>query len=329
MGGTPDRVPLAELGLGSNIIEPFLGRKVRGREDIVGAWMQLGYDYVPVGTTSRARDLGIDNAALGQMQRRMAGTGRAYVNSWADWKQLAWPSLDYLTLLLEADLEGTLRALPNDMKVVLGGGNWFEMAYILLGFEQLCLLTLDDPGLVQAIIDTAAGSCLCLFERALDMGGDHIGAIWLGDDIAHGCGLMVRPEFLRAHVFPWYAKVGALCRAKQIPFIYHSDGNYWPMMDDLIGLGVNAVHPVEPGSMDIREVKTAKQGKLCVIGNIDLHLLATGTPSEVETLTRGRLDQLKPGGGYCLSSSNSLPDYVQFANYIAMVRTALTYGWYT
>jgi len=26
-------------------------------------------------------------------------------------------------------------------------------------------------------------------------------------------------------------------------------------------------------------------GRLCVIGNIDLHLLATGTPDEVEALT--------------------------------------------
>jgi len=54
---------------------------------------------------------------------------------------------------MQKELESTKRVLPSSMRIILGGGNWFEMAYILLGFEKLCLLSMDDPALVQAIID--------------------------------------------------------------------------------------------------------------------------------------------------------------------------------
>jgi uroporphyrinogen decarboxylase len=56
--------------------------------------------------------------------------------------------------------------------------------------------------------------------------------------------------------------------------------------------------------------------------------LPSGTPEEVEAEVRQRIAELAPGGGYCLSAANSIPDYVPFENYVAMQRAWLTYGRY-
>ena len=40
------------------------------------------------------------------------------------------------------------------------------------------------------------------------------------------------------------------------------------------------------------------------------------------------LEKVAPGGGYCVGSGNSVPDWAQFNNYMAMRDTTLKYGAY-
>jgi uroporphyrinogen decarboxylase len=119
------------------------------------------------------------------------------------------------------------------------------------------------------------------------------------------------------------------CRARHVPFIFHSDGNISAVLEDLIDCGIQAIHPLEQKAMDISEVKRLYGNKLGVIGNIDLsYTLTRGTPKQVEDAVKAKIHQLAPGGGYCLGSENSIPDYVPFENYDAMRRAALRYGRY-
>jgi hypothetical protein len=37
---------------------------------------------------------------------------------------------------------------------------------------------------------------------------------------------------------------------------------------------------------------------------------------------------MAPGGGYCFSSGNSIPDYIPYENWLAMRETALRIGVY-
>ena len=67
-------------------------------------------------------------------------------------------------------------------------------------------------------------------------------------------------------------------------FVFHSDGYLWEVIDDLIDLGINALHPIEPKAMDIIDVKRHCRGRICIIGNIDLGY----------TLTRGCLLYTSP-----------------------------------
>jgi uroporphyrinogen decarboxylase len=166
-----------------------------------------------------------------------------------------------------------------------------------------------------------------MFETMAGM--DWVGALWYSDDIAFSSGLMVSPEFLHQHLFPHLGKIGELARKRGIPFIYHSDGNLWDVLDTFIACGVTALHPLEPKSMDIVEVKRQYGHRLGVCGGVDVDVLARGTPDNVRALVRTFLSTVAPGGGWCAGSSNSIPDYVPVENYLAMVDTVLEYGVYS
>lgn len=129
-------------------------------------------------------------------------------------------------------------------------------------------------------------------------------------------------------MFPWYEEFSSICHENDLYFFFHSDGVLWDLMEDVIGLGVDALHPIDPTCVDIEEVKEKVGDRLSIIGNICNEILAIGTPEEVAELTKKRLKALAPGGGYCLGSGNSVPDWGQIENYRAMIETGLKYGRY-
>jgi uroporphyrinogen decarboxylase len=111
--------------------------------------------------------------------------------------------------------------------------------------------------------------------------------------------------------------------------IFHSDGDLWPVLDDIISCGFDALHPIEPKAMDIVKVQAYAQGRLALVGNIDIDFpLGRGTPEDVRAQVRERIAALAPGGGYLLGSSNSIPDWVPVENYAAMLEAAFEYGRY-
>jgi uroporphyrinogen decarboxylase len=93
-----------------------------------------------------------------------------------------------------------------------------------------------------------------------------------------------------------------------------------------MSLGVAGIHPVEKGAMDIRAVKAACRGRLCLLGNVDLNILGNGTVAQTEAEVGGLIRDLGPGGGYILSSGNSLASYLKPDNVNAMVRVAREQG---
>jgi len=61
------------------------------------------------------------------------------------------------------------------------------------------------------------------------------------------------------------------------------DGNLVPILDELIKLGMNGIHPLEPGAMDLDYLKSNYGKALCLIGNIDIDkTLSRGTPEDVD-----------------------------------------------
>lgn len=340
--GQPDRVPTAELKCEDFIKEAFLGEKLpslskdpRGylEKDIEFSY-RAGYDFVRVapmvnyGEQWQPATFAYATGSPELRQRNWAMTHEGLLRTEDDLDRFPWPDPAGATYEW---IEMAQELLPDSMQLAtsLKGGGIFERAWMLMGFEAFSFGLLERPDFVRRVIDHTGQVYLEFLRRAFEY--ERVQFVWLGDDLAYYSGLMVNPRFLREMVFPWYAQIAELCQSYDPPkaFVFHSDGNLWEILDELAGLGINALHPIEPKAMDIVQVKRHLDGRVCVIGNIDLgYTLTRGTPEEVREEVRRRIETCAPGGGYVVSSSNSVTEYVPLANYRAMLAAVEDFGAY-
>ena len=336
--GEPDRVPIFES------IDPvhkntFLGHPEREQrplslEDNVRFYAEAGYDYVELaaglGKSEVIRkDFATRRASYTlfagrEEEREWAAEGEGLITSLRDFESFPWPEpeeLDY------SHFEEVTRYLPSKMKVLAELGKIFTGVWWLMGMERFCEALVLEPDLVARMFDRVGEIQIKVLEIMLSF--DCVGAVIHSDDLAYAEQLLIGPEYLRQYVFPWFKILADMCKAHNVPCIFHSDGNVWDVMDDIVACGFDALNPIEPKAMDILEVKRKYGDKLCLIGNVGVdYPLARGTPQEVETEVKRLIKQLAPGGGYALASSNSIPDYVPFENFMALREAGLRYGTY-
>lgn len=192
----------------------------------------------------------------------------------------------------------------------------FDLGYELLGFEQFMLWTALEPkvmrGYYEKLIETNIG-----FARiAADAGAD---GILIADDLAFNSGPFVDPNYLRQDYFPLLKKQVSAIHELGLPVIMHSDGDLHMLMDDLLDCGVDGIQSCDPNAnMNIPKLKQQYGDRLTFMGNIDINLLAQGTPDEVGRVTRELIQGARKNGGFILSASNVVTQYCKPENVLAM-----------
>ena len=97
----------------------------------------------------------------------------------------------------------------------------------------------------------------------------------------------------------------------------------------MVSLGINGLHPIEPGVMDLADVKQRYGDKIFLMGNVDCaQVLPFGSETEVRRDVRRCIDAAAKGGGFILSDSNSIHNNVKIENVWTMLDEARKYGKY-
>jgi uroporphyrinogen decarboxylase len=327
-----DAVPLIELGIDPSIKEKILGRKIdiNSITDEIEFMTYLGYDYIKVQPRIQFElDRQIVATATASQNieqktdRAWSSEHKGLISNWEEFEKYPWPKIEDIDY---SNFERARKVLPDNMGIIGQYGDIFTTAWELMGFETFAMAIYEQPDLINAIFKKLSDLILNMFDTMADM--DWVGTLWYSDDIAYSSGLMVNPEFFRSYFFPQLKYIGHLCKKRSIPFIYHTDGVLWEVMNDIIESGVSALHPIEPKSMDIYEVNQKVGEQLCLCGGIEVDLLSRGNTIEATNLVRQYIGDIAANGGYCVGSSNSIPDYVNVENYLAMVEATLRYGVY-
>jgi len=148
-------------------------------------------------------------------------------------------------------------------------------------------------------------------------------------DLAYKTGLIFSPEFLKKEFFQRAKKLVDTWHKYNIKCIFHSDGDYRSILDDLILAGYDGIHSMEPlAGWDLGQVKK-QHSELVLIGNIDIsQLLPNGTRQEVIAATKVAIDNAARGGGYILATCSEIHNSCKLENIIAMVEAAWEYGKY-
>lgn len=162
----------------------------------------------------------------------------------------------------------------------------------------------------------------------IDSGAD---AIFFADDIAFNSGVFLPPHIMDEIVYPFYHDaVKEIKKHKNVPIIFHSDGDLRKDMYKIVKSGFDGLQSLQPSAgMDIAHIKKEYGEVLCLMGNIDLdYILTRGTRQEVEEIVKRTIDVAAPGGGFILSTCNSMIDAIKPENALAMYQTGHTYGVY-
>jgi len=335
----PDRVPLCEVLVEYPIQSQFLGCEVSDSklELQVEFWAKAGYDFIPItvgmmnpgkvtqesAISKVIRNVMLKHSAEVDDEKSWSLEYRSFIKDRADFESFPWDAAAQLDFSKFVEIKDVL---PEGMKVIAVSGKIFTMTWMLMGFNNFAMSLIIEEKLVADIFQKVAEIQFGALEKILEM--PHVGAVWVVDDLAFGTGPMISPQALRDHVFPWYREMANRCHKKGLFFFMHSDGNLMPLMDDLIDLGVDALHPIDPTCMDILKVKEMYGNRICLIGNVPNELLRSGKPAQVEATVKHLIQKLAPGGGYCVGSGNSVPAWAKFENYMALREAALKYGRY-
>lgn len=331
-GGCGKRVPNMELVIDREIKEAFLGKEVETLKDEIEFRYQAGYDYVwisvgmidPAGTMNREfmdSDDSSEKHYQGKDDKVWAQEKTGKMNSIKDIENYPWPEpakLDY-SPFFEAQ-----KYMHPGMKVIAVIGKIFTAAWEMMGLENFSLKMYDEPEMIEKLIEKIGEIQLGVLENLLKI--DSVGAVWAPDDVAYYTGTMVPAEWLRRTLFPIYKKMAQMCKTVDRPLIYHSDGNLWPVLDTILDVGFDALHPIESESMDIYELREKLDNKICLIGNIRVHSLATENEDYITELVKDRVINLGHKGAYCVGSSNSVPNCVPLKNYKAMLKANADFG---
>jgi len=226
-----------------------------------------------------------------------------------------------------AALSYCVRRFEGKRASVLSLQDCFRRSWNLLGgMEHLLIAYRANPALVKQIARIVTDYTLDAVALGAELGAD---VISMDGDLAHETNMIMSPDHFREFVKPYYAEIVELAHAKGLKIFKHTDGDHWKIMEDLIEVGFDGIHPIQPQSLDLSRVKKEIGHRICILGNIDCReTLVSKSIREVEEEVIRAIETAAPGGGYILSSSNTIHPGVRAENYIAMVEATHKYGVY-
>ncbi|HLO31221.1 MAG TPA: uroporphyrinogen decarboxylase family protein [Anaerolineales bacterium] len=275
--------------------------------------------------------------------------GRNYVDEWG----IGWKSTDYVTpygvgayteivghpLAEDSAIPGYKTPDPNrpelysesdwvlrtfkDQYFIVGVTvtTMFETAWALRGYERMLSDLALRPEIAEQLLDIPYNYHLTAAKKLTQMGVD---MIWIGDDVGAQNSMLISPKMWRRFFKPRMAHFIAELKAlnPQVKVAYHSDGNIYPIIPDLIEIGLDVLNPVQPASMDPVKLKQDYGDKLCFWGSIDeQHTLPFGSPAEVQQEVLTRLKTIGKGGGLILGPTHHVQLDTPMANFWALVNT--------
>ena len=237
---------------------------------------------------------------------------------------LAYPWEDIPRLFFEGygeDFELLREAMPLGMKAVGGPGNGiFECVQDVVGFTQLCYIKADDPALYDDLFAAVGDMLVSIWQRFLQAYGDIYAVCRFGDDLGFRSATLISPQDIKAKVIPQYARIVNMVHHFRKPFLLHSCGNIFEIMDELIAVAkIDAKHSNEDAIATFDVWLDRYGDQIGNFGGIDTDVLCQLGENDIKEYVNKVYSYASRDNGVALGSGNSIPDYVPASGYLAMV----------
>lgn len=183
--------------------------------------------------------------------------------------------------------------------------------------------TLARPDLVTRLLDTQLARAIKSVDVLCTMG---VRLFFGGGDFASNQGPFYSPATFHELMLPRLQRFAAACHARGAQYLFASDGDLWPVAEDLLGAsGVDGYYEIDRrAGMDLRKLR-ARFPNLTLLGNISSQTLHVGSRKAVIDETRSCIDAAKECGRIIVGTSNLLMPGTPAENVMAMIQTIQTY----
>ena len=260
-----------------------------------------------------------------------------------------WPDPNAPQLLAEAE-----RALAADGGQHFVAPNFgfalFERAWSLRGFDQVLMDLVDQPEWVEELFDRITEIQVTLAKRFVALGRSSrreeapssrseidqnlltsaatnswlgVDGGYFGDDYGAQRSLLFSPKLWRQMIKPRLARMFAVFREAGLPVMLHSDGDIWPILPDLVDIGLTCLNPVQPEVLEHARLYREFGKHLSFYGGISTQeVLPKVTPVEVRAATLACIRDLAPDGtGLILGPSHRMQSDIPADNVAAMLES--------
>jgi uroporphyrinogen decarboxylase len=176
------------------------------------------------------------------------------------------------------------------------GGELFEAAWRLRGLEDFLIDLLCRKEWAHFLLDRLAEHARRNADAVARAGVDLLA---LDDDVGMPGGMMISPALWREFFKQRLAGViGAARTAKpDVRVLYHSDGHFEPILDDLVEIGVDAVNPLQPEHMDAARIRRRFGPRLAFWGTVGRQTtFSFAGPEAIRLEVRTRIETLGAAG---------------------------------
>ena len=216
------------------------------------------------------------------------------LQDWADFDKLPIP--DIHDPRRWGELAGA-RERAGD-KFLLGSGiSIYERAHFIRGLENVWMDIYDAPAELGRLLDILVEMNLVAVERFAQAGVD--GLIFC-DDWGLQNQLMIAPEKWREIWKPRYARIFEAARAAGMCTFLHSCGYIVDILDDLIEIGLDAIHMDQQENMGLALLGERFGGRLTFFAPVDIQqTMARANLAEIRAYARDMARLLgRPQGGF-------------------------------
>ena len=212
--------------------------------------------------------------------------------------------------------------MHSDLFLLAWTGDLFERAHFLRGLNNLLMDLHLNPQFVHDLLDNILKFLSGNISQLAKLGVD---GIFLSDDYGHQSSLLMSPDHWREFIKPRLRKLFSKIKREGLFTFLHSCGNVSEIVPDLIEVGLDVLHPIQPEAMDIASLKTKYGDKLAFYGGISTQkTLPRGTPKEVKNEVQRTTRLMAKGGGYILAPGITLQHDIPLENILAFISAAQT-----
>jgi uroporphyrinogen decarboxylase len=208
----------------------------------------------------------------------------------------------------------------------------FQTACNLRGTEAFLMDMAVNPAFAECLLERITQVLGGLLQQYMQAAGAYLDMLELpGDDYAGNSNLVISPAMFRKYIRPRVERLVGIVKTyrPELKVMLHSDGAIQRLLPDLIEMGIDVVHPLEPlPAMNLSAIKKQYGQRITFLGAIDIVHAMTGKPVDVIQEVKRRIAELGDGGGYILAPSNHLQQDVPAENVIALFEAAREFGQY-